>query len=91
MNKEFTELVISMREAQREYFALEDKDGVGVTGHHFRLVSQRRKAAEQKVDAWIQRYMAERVQLDLWTRSAKGSEGPGVYNATRDEEVEQRR
>lgn len=40
-----------------------------------------------RVDIWIQKHIAEKVQLELWTRSVKGSEVPGAYNV--DHEIEE--
>ncbi len=67
--EEFITLVVKMREAQRD--ALEKP-----TTPNYR----ERLKWEQKVDEWIQRHIAEKVQLDMWTRSVKSSELAGVYN-----------
>jgi hypothetical protein len=76
MSDDFVTLVIAMREAQREFFETHNKS----------LIAEC-KRLETKVDTWIQKYLAERVQLDLWTRAIKGSETPGVYTVAHDEEI----
>lgn len=77
-HEEFITMVLAMREAQRE---LEEKP----------TESTRREVVKlsQRVDAWLQKYVTEKVQLDLWTRSVKGSESPGVYDVGDDGKKEQ--
>ncbi len=87
MNEEFVGLVIAMREAQRNYFELATHLDGCTRAHQLRRALQAAKAAEQKVDAWIQQYLAERVQLEIWTRGVKGSESPAAYNVAREEDL----
>lgn len=77
-SEEFITLVVKMREAQRDYKEQATRGNLAV-----------QVKTETKVDEWIQRHIAERVQLDLWTRSVKSSELAGVYNLTDEEDAEQ--
>jgi hypothetical protein len=84
---EFVTLVCDMREAQREWFDFATHLDVPRSREQRADVLKRAKAAEQKVDAWLQKYTADRVQLEMWKRDVKGSELPGVYNVTREEDL----
>ncbi len=44
---------------------------------------------ETRVDAWLQNYIADKVQLELWTRSMSTDETPGAYNVGDEKEKEQ--
>ncbi len=63
--------VIAMREAQR---AREE--------HPTRSNEAECKKYEMRVDTFCERYLAERVQLDLWTRSMQTDESAGAYNVS---------
>lgn len=67
--EEFITLVNVMREAQKE-FDLQPTRG--------NLAEKQKR--EMRVDTWIQKHIAEKVQLELWTRSTKTGETAGVYN-----------
>ena len=77
-HEEFITMVIALREAQKEF---EEK-------HTHQSMMDRIKY-EQRVDVWIQKHIAEKVQLDFWTRSVKGSEMPGVYDVGHGDKEEQ--
>lgn len=77
-HEEFITMVLAMREAQRE---LEEKPTESTRREVVKLAT--------RVDAWLQKYISEKVQLDFWTRSVKGSESPGVYDVGDDGEKEQ--
>ena len=68
-------MVIAMREAQKEYDEQPTRSNLA-----------ERNKNEMRVDTWIQKHIAEKVQLELWTRSVKSSETPGAYNV--DHEIE---
>lgn len=88
MNDQFVTLVVSMRELQKEYFEAATRlDNVG-RGHQLKVLLPKCKAAEQNVDVWIQQYISERVQLDLWIRGEpkKTDEVQAVYTV-RDEKA----
>lgn len=74
----FIKLVASMREAQRDYFEKSTRAKLAEC-----------KRLETKVDEWLMQHVAEKVQLELWTRSVKSSELPGVYNATDESKTEE--
>ena len=76
MSDELITLIIMMREAQKEDLE-----------RHTRTSMMERTKYETRVDMYIQRYMAERVQLDLWTRSTKSTEEPGAYNVDQDDQA----
>lgn len=63
--------VIAMREAQKAY---EEQPTRGNDAE--------RKKCEMRVDTFCERYLAERVQLDLWSRMMKTDESAGAYNVT---------
>lgn len=67
-HEEFITMVLAMREAQRE---LEERPTETTRREVVKLST--------RVDTWLQKYVTEKVQLDFWTRSVKGSESPGVY------------
>lgn len=67
--EEFITLVTVMREAQK------DADENPTRGN----MNEKQKR-ELRVDAWIQKHVAEKVQLELWTRSIATNETRGVYN-----------
>ena len=75
-HEELINLVIALREAQKA--ELEKRT-------HQNMVERQRM--EMKIDRWILGYMAECAQLDLWTRSTKGSEIPGAYNIASEAET----
>lgn len=77
-HEEFITMVLAMREAQRE---LEERPNESTRREVVKLST--------RVDAWLQKYISEKVQLDFWTRSVKGSESPGVYDVGDDGEKEQ--
>jgi hypothetical protein len=76
--EEFVTMVLAMREAQREDADL-----------HTRKTQVEKEKLETRVDTWLQKYIAEIVQLDFWNRSVKGSEMPGVYDVNHDDDKEQ--
>lgn len=76
--EEFITMVVKMREAQRDYKEQATRGNLAV-----------QVKCETKVDEWIQRHIAERVQLDLWTRSVKSSELAGAYNVTDETNAEE--
>jgi len=78
MSEEFISMVSAMREAQREYFE-----------KHTRPLLAECKILERKVDRWLQKSLADKVQLEMWTRSVKSSEIPGVYNTADEIETEE--
>lgn len=82
----FIQLVISMREVQREWFDFATHLDVPRSRQERQDALKRAKEAEQKVDAWLQKYLSERVQLDMWARNVKGSEVAGVYEVPAKEE-----
>lgn len=69
MTEEFVTLVVKMREAQKLYAEQATRANLADL-----------KKWETKVDEWIQRHIAQKVQIELWTRSVKSSELPGVYD-----------
>lgn len=71
-------LVVELREAQKE-----DKD------LHTQKTYVERMRCEARLDDWIDKYMAEIVQLELWKGSSKTDETPGVYNVTDESETEE--
>ena len=71
-------LVVELREAQKE-----DE------GRHNKTTFIERKRCEARIDEWLEKYMAEIVQLDLWSRSSKTDETPGAYNVTDDSKTEE--
>lgn len=71
MSDDFIRLVASMRAVQKEF-----------EEHNTRSSMVLKVKLEQKVDEYIQRWTAEKVQLDLWSRNTKSTEEPGVYNVT---------
>lgn len=71
--EQFITLVAKMRDAQR--MRADEPTRANV------------KACEDiefKVDAWLQKHIAEKVQLELWTRGMQTDEQPGAYNVTRE-------
>lgn len=78
MSEDLITMVIALREAQKEF---EER-------HTHQAMVDRIKY-EMKIDKFIQQYMADQVQLEMWTRSVKGSESPGVYDVGDDGEKEQ--
>ena len=77
MSEQLINLVIALREAQK---ADENR--------RTRATVAEREKCETRIDNWISNYFADKVQLDLWTRSVKSSETPGVYNVTDEEETQ---
>ena len=77
-HEEFITMVLAMREAQRE---LEERPNETTRREVVKLST--------RVDTWLQKYVTEKVQLDFWTRSVKGSESPGVYDVGHGDEKEQ--
>ena len=77
-HEEFITMVLAMREAQRE---LEERPNETTRREVVKLST--------RVDTWLQKYVTEKVQLDFWIRSAKGSEEPGVYDVGHGDEKEQ--
>lgn len=86
MKTDFIKLVATMREAQQDY-----------EESHARELDAARKKAETKVDEWLLEYMAERIQIEMWSRgeSKPGSsvsfrhmtdEESGAYNVTDESE-----
>jgi hypothetical protein len=75
MSEKLINLLIALREAQKED---EEK--------HTRGSAAERKMYEMRADNWIQNYMAEQVQMVMWTRGLKTDETPGVYNVNDDDE-----
>lgn len=84
--EEFAQLVLEMREAQREWFDFATHLDVPRSRQERQDALKRVKAEEKKVDAWLQKYLGERVQLDMWARNVKGSEVAGVYEVPAKEE-----
>lgn len=77
-HEEFITMVLAMREAQRE---LEERPNESTRRELVKITA--------RVDAWLGRYISEKVQQDFWTRSVKGSEEPGVYDVGHGDEKEQ--
>jgi len=73
-HEEFITMVLAMREAQIEFFET----------HRAGALAEAKKY-ETRVDAWLQKHISEKVQLELWVRSVKSSESPGVYDVDRDD------
>jgi len=69
MSTDLITLVIAMREAQKEFFETK-KRGAMMEAIKY----------ETRVDAWIQNYMAERVQLEMWAQAVKTDEVRGYYD-----------
>lgn len=69
MNAEFIKLVASMRAAQKEFYEMRTRSAMMLA---IKL--------ETQVDQYIQRWTAEKVQLEMWARSMQTDETPGVYN-----------
>jgi hypothetical protein len=78
MSEQFITLVAAMRDAQRSYFDLRTRS----------LLAEC-KRLEQRVDEWLQNYTAEKVQLEMWSRSMRTDETPGAYNVEHDGETEE--
>ncbi len=80
MSEQLITLIIALREAQK-------LDAEKST----RATLAERKQCELRVDNWIANYMADRIQLDLWTRGEvkKTDDVHTVYNAN-DEKTEPR-
>lgn len=88
MSEQFVALVAKMRDAQRKYFEMPSQP----------LLKECKKL-EQRVDEWIQRHIAEKVQLDLWSRGEpkrdsitwvekRTDQEAGAYNVTDETETE---
>jgi phage repressor protein C with HTH and peptisase S24 domain len=69
MIENFRKMVLRMRTAQKKYFKLPTKFGL-----------EECKRLESAVDRWLEENAQEEVKLELWGRSGKSTETPGVYN-----------
>lgn len=79
MSDQLITLSIALREAQK----LDDE-------HSTRATLAERKKWELRMDNWIANHMADKIQLDLWTRgeAKKTDDVHTVYNA-HDEKAKQ--
>jgi len=77
MTREFINLIIALRKAQKE----DDEK-------HLRSTAATRVRIETRVDAWILNYTMKRDQLDLWKQHHQTDETPGAYNVTHDDEAQ---
>lgn len=75
---EFVDLVQTMRKVQKEYFAMVTERGQ-YTQHQRTRVLQAAKAAERKVDAWIEKHLKESRDFYAAQGDYSATELPGIY------------
>lgn len=75
---QFITLVLAMREAQKAFFETKARSAMMEAVKY-----------ETRVDAWLQNFIADKVQLEMWNRSVKSSETPGAYNVSDEEQTKQ--
>lgn len=73
--EQFITLVAKMRDAQR--LRAENPTRANIRAQ---------EDAEYKVDEWLLEYTADKVQLELWSRSSQTGEMSGAYNVTHESE-----
>jgi hypothetical protein len=78
MSDQFVTLVIKMRAAQKEFFEHKRRGDMMIA-----------VKLESQVDRWLEGYVSEKVQLDMWSRSMRTDETPGAYNVGHDGETEE--
>ena len=78
MSEQFITLVAKMRDVQRMAQDAPTRTNV-----------KAREDAEFKVDAWLQKHMAELIQFEMWSHPQQTDEVPGAYNVTHDTETEE--
>lgn len=101
MDTEFIELVRVMRTAQKKYFKAAVNLDNPNRGAEMRRLLPVCKSAEEAVDKWIALYDLNLTKFQAWKngeakqaddsyRTMKTDEMPGFYNASHDEEAEEK-
>jgi hypothetical protein len=78
MSEQFITMVIKMRAAQKEFFENRTRGNMMIA-----------VKLESQVDRWLEGYVSEKVQLEMWSRSMRTDETPGAYNVEHDGETEE--
>jgi len=78
MSDQFITMVLKMREAQKAFFEGKKR------GDMMEAIKW-----ETRVDVYLQNYVAEKVQLELWTCAMRTDETPGAYNVEHESKAEE--
>lgn len=75
---DFVTMVMKMRAAQKDFFETKKRSSMVIA-----------VKLETQVDQFLEKYVSEKVQLEMWARSMQTDEMPGVYNVANETKTEQ--